>query len=70
MSLRTNNVCKHNLRNQNAYYIQQIKMYIRKFTTNYSEPKSWKALPHDFPQTVSINKFKMKLKELLWSKYD
>jgi len=40
------------MRNQNAYYFQQIRTNIMDFTTNYSGPKLWDALPNDLQQTV------------------
>ena len=39
MFLRTDNVHSHKLRNNNAYYIQQIRTSTRKSTKNFSGPK-------------------------------
>ena len=69
MLTRIQNIHKHNLRNQNSYYIQNIRTNSRKCTINYSGPVFWNALPSKLKQLVSINQFKNKLKELLLSKY-
>ena len=61
---RIQNIHKHNLRNQNSYYIQNIRTNSRKCTINYSGPVFWNALPSKLKQLVSINQFKNKLKEL------
>ena len=63
------NIHKHYLRNQNSYYIQNIRINSRKCTINYSGPVFWNALPSKLKQLVSINQFKNKLKELLLCKY-
>ena len=39
MFLRTDNIHSHQLRNQNSYYIQQIRTNTRKSTINFSGPK-------------------------------
>ena len=44
MFLRTDNIHSHKLRNQNAYYIQQIRTNTRKSTINFSGPKFWNTL--------------------------
>ena len=69
MLTRIQNIHKHNLRNQNCYYIQNRRTNSRKFTINYSGSVFWNALPSRLQQLVSINQFKNKLKELLLSKY-
>ena len=69
MFLRTDNIHSHKLRNQNAYYIQQIITNTRKSTNNFSGPTYWNTLPVNLRQIVSIHLFKKKLKELLQSKY-
>ena len=69
MLTRIQNIHKHNLRKQNSYYIQNIRINSRKCTINYSGPVFWNALPSKLKQLVSINQFKNKLKELLLSKY-
>ena len=67
--LRTENIHKHKLRNQNAYYIQQIRTNTRKSTINFSGPKFWNTLPANLRQLVSIHQFKKKFKELLLTKF-
>ena len=62
MLTRIENIHKHNLRNQNSYYIQNIRTNSRKCTINYSGPVFWNALPSKLKQLVSINQFKNKLK--------
>ena len=62
MLTRIQNIHKHNLRNQNSYYIQNIRTNSRKCTINYSGPVFWNALPSKLKQLVSINQFKNKLK--------
>ena len=69
MFLRTDNVHSHQLRNQNAYYIQQIRTNTRKTTINFSGPKFWNTLPANLRQLVSIHQFKKKFKALLVTKY-
>ena len=69
MFLRTDNIHSHQLRNQNAYYIQQIRTNIRKSTINFSGPKFWNTLPANLRQLVSIHQFKKKFKALLVTKY-
>ena len=69
MFLRTDNIHSHKLRNQNAYYIQQIRTNTRKSTINFSGPKFWNTLPANLRQLVSIHQFKKKSKELLLTKY-
>ena len=69
MFLRTDKIHSHKLRNQNAYFIQQIRTNTRKSTINFSGPTFWNTLPINLRQIVSIHLFKKKLKELLQSKY-
>ena len=69
MFLRTDNIHSHQLRNQNAYYIQQIRTSTRKATINFSGPKFWNTLPANLRQLVSIHQFKKKFKALLVTKY-
>ena len=69
MFLRTNNVDSHKCRNQNSYYIQQIRTNTKKFTINISGPTFWNAVPANLEQRVSIHQFKEKSKELLLTKY-
>ena len=69
MFLRTENIHKHKLRNQNAYYIQQIRTNTRKSTINFSGPKIWNTLPANLRQLVSIHQFKKKFKQLLLTKF-
>ena len=69
MFLRTDNIHSHQLRNQNAYYIQQIRTNTRKSTINFSGPKLWNTLPANLRQLVSIHQFKKKFKALLPTKY-
>ena len=69
MFLCTDKIHSHKLRNQNAYYIQQIRTNTRKSTINFSGPTYWNALPVTLRQIVSIHLFKKKFKELLQSKY-
>ena len=69
MFLRTDNIHSHQLRNQNAYYIQQIRTNTRKSTINFSGPKFWNTLPANLRQHVSIHQFKKKFKGLLLTKY-
>ena len=59
----------HKLRNQNAYYIQQIRTNTRKSTINFSGPKIWNTLPANLRQLVSIHQFKKKFKQLLLTKF-
>ena len=59
----------HQLRNQNSYYIQQIRTNTRKSTINFSGPKLWNTLPANLRQPVSIHQFKKKFKALLLTKY-
>ena len=61
MFLRTENIHKHKLRNQNAYYIQQIRTNTRKSTINFSGPKIWNTLPANVRQLVSIHQFKKEI---------
>ena len=68
--LRTENIHKHQLRNQNAYYIQQIRTNTRKSTINFSGPKLWCTLPANLRQLVSIHQFaRKKIKQLLLTKF-
>ncbi len=67
--LRTENIHSHQLRNQNPYYIQQIRTNTRKSTINFSGPKFWNTLPANLLQLVSIHQFKKKFKALLLTKY-
>ena len=69
MFLRTDNIHSHQLRNQNAYYIQQIRTNTRKSTINFSGRKFWNTLLANHRQLVSIHKFKKKFKALLLTKY-
>ena len=69
MFLRTDNIHSHQLRNQNAYYIQQIRTNTRKSTINFFGPKFWNTLPANLRQLVSIHQFKKKFKVLLLTKY-
>ena len=69
MFLCTDKIHSHKLRNQNAYFIQQIRTNTRKSTINFSGPTFWNTLPINLRQIVSIHLFKKKLKELLQSKY-
>ena len=69
MFLRTDKIHSHKLRNQNAYFIQQIRTNTRKSTINFSGPTYWNTLPVNLRQIVSIHLFKKKFKELLQSKY-
>ena len=69
MFLRTDNIHSHQLRNQNAYYIQQIRTNTRKAKINFSGPKFWNTLPANLRQLVSIHQFKKKFKALLVTKY-
>ena len=69
MFLRTDKIHSHKLRNQNAYFIQQIRTNTRKSTINFSGPTFWNTLPINLRQIVSIHLFKKKFKELLQSKY-
>ena len=69
MFLRTDNIHSHQLRNQNAYYIQQIRTNTRKSTINFSGPKFWNTLSANLQQLVSIHQFKKKFKALLLTKY-
>ena len=56
MFLRTENIHNHKLRNQNAYYIQQIRTNTRKSTINFSGPKFWNALRANLRQLVSLKR--------------
>ena len=58
------NVHNHNLRNQNAYYIQHVRTNCREFTIHYTGPIFWNTLPQQLREAVSENQFKRKLKEL------
>ena len=69
MFLRTDNIHSHQLRNKNAYYIQQIRTNTRKATIHFSGPKFWNTLPANLRQLVSIHQFKKKFKALLVTKY-
>ena len=69
MFLRTDNIHSHQLRNHNAYYIQQIRTNTRKSTINFSGPKFWNTNPTNLRQLASINQFKKKFKALLLTKY-
>ena len=69
MFLRTDKIHSHKLRNQNAYFIQQIRTNTRKSTINFSGPTYWNTLPVNLRQIVSIHLFKKKFKELLQSRY-
>ena len=69
MFLRTANIYKHKLRNQNAYYIQQIRTNTRKSTINFSGPNIWNTLPANLRQLVSIHQFKKKFKQLRLTKF-
>ena len=69
MFLRTDNIHSHQLRNHNAYYIQQIRTNTRKSTINFSGPKFWNAIPTNLRQLASIHQFKKKFKALLLTKY-
>ena len=69
MFLRTDKIHSHKPRNQNAYFIQQIRTNTRKSTINFSGPTFWNTLPINLRQIVSIHLFKKKFKELLQSKY-
>ncbi len=70
MFLRADNIGlhSHQLRNQNAYHIQQIRTNTRKSTLNFSGPKFWNT-PANLRQLVSIHQFKKKFKALLLTKY-
>ena len=71
MLLRTDSIGlhSHQLRNQNAYYCQQIRTNTRKSTINFYGPKFWNTLPANLRQLVSIHQFKKKFKSLLLTKY-
>ena len=69
MFLRTDNIHSHQLRNHNAYYIQQIRTNTRKSTINFSGPKFWNTIPTNLRQLASIHQFKKKFKALLLTKY-
>ena len=69
MFLRTDNIHSHQLRNQNAYYIQQIRTNTRKSTINFSGPKLWNPLTVNIRQLAFTHHFKNKLKALLLTKY-
>ena len=69
MFLRTDNIHSHQLRNQNAYYIQQIRTNTGKSKINFSGSKFWNTLPANLRQLVSIHQFKKKFKALLLTKY-
>ena len=69
MFLRTENIHKHKLKNQNAYYIQQLRTNTRKSTINLSGPNIWNTLPANPRQLVSIHQFKKKFKQLLLTKF-
>ena len=68
MFLRTDNIHSHQLRNHNAYYIQQIRTNTRKSTINFSGPKFWNTIPTNLRQLASIHQFKKKFKALLLTK--
>ena len=61
MFLRTDNLHSHQLRNQNAYYIQQIRTNTRKSTIIFSGPKFWNTLTANIRQLAFTNQFKKKL---------
>ena len=65
MIIPIHNVHNHNLRNQNAYYIQHVRTNCRKFTIHYTGPIFWNTLPQQLREAVSENQFKRKLKEFL-----
>ena len=69
MFVRTDNIHSHQLRNHNAYYIQQIRTNTRKSTINFSGPKFWNTIPTNLRQLASIHQFKKKFKALLLTKY-
>ena len=69
MVIPIHNVHNHNLRNQNAYYIQHVRTNCRKFTIHYTGPIFWNTLPQQLREAVSENQFKRKLKEFLLSSY-
>ena len=69
MFLRTENIHKHKLRNQNAYYIQQIRTNTRKSTIHFSGPTIWNTLPANLRKVVCIRQFKKKFKQLLLTKF-
>ena len=62
MVIPIHNVHNHNLRNQNAYYIQHVRTNCRKFTIHYTGPIFWNTLPQQLREAVSENQFKRKLK--------
>ena len=57
MFLRTDSIHSHQLRNHNAYYIQQIRTNTRKSTINFSGPKFWNTIPTNLRQLASIHQF-------------
>ena len=69
MVIPIHNVHNHNLRNQNAYYIQRVRTNCRKFTIHFTGPIFWNTLPQQLREAVSENQFKRKLKEFLLSSY-
>ena len=69
MVIPIHNVHNHNLRNQNAYYIQHVRTNCRKCTIHYTGPIFWNTLPQQLREAVSENQFKRKLKEFLLSSY-
>ncbi len=69
MVIPIHNVRDHNLRNQNGYYIQQVRTNCRKFTIHYTGPVFWNTLPEQLREAVSENQFKRKLKDFLLSRY-
>ena len=69
MVIPIHNVHNHNLRNQNAYYIQHVRTNCRKCTIHYTGPILWNTLPQQLREAVSENQFKRKLKEFLLSSY-
>ena len=69
MEIPIHNVHDHNLRNQNAYYIQHVRTNCRKCTIRYTGPIFWNTLSQQLRETVSENQFKRKFKELLLSNY-
>ena len=56
--LRTDNIHSHQLRNQNAYYIQQIRTNTRKSTINFSGPKFWNTLLPIFDNLIPYTSLK------------
>ena len=60
MVIPIHNVHDHNLRNQNAYYIQHFRTNCRTFTIHYTGPIFWNTLSQQLREVVSENQFKRK----------